>query len=61
MNKNMHEISFQGDSGGPLVFKDQLIGVVSAVHPPCEYGKPAFYTNVFYHRDWILNAAKMLS
>lgn len=53
-----------GDEGGPLVrietiarFEDTLMGVISYGTSFCGEGDGySVYTNVLFHRDWILNA-----
>ena len=50
-----------GDSGGPLIAKgesglpsdDTLIGIVSALLPPCASQHPDYYTRVSEYYDWI--------
>ncbi|XP_039501536.1 trypsin alpha-like [Drosophila santomea] len=44
------------DSGGPLVINRQLVGVTSGRGPNCD--RPATFSSVPYHREWILNAVK---
>ncbi|XP_017012308.2 serine protease 1-like [Drosophila takahashii] len=44
----------QGDSGGPLALNGKLIGVTSFVSAlGCEKNKPAGFTRVTSHLDWI--------
>lgn len=53
-----------GDEGGPLVyvptieeFEDALVGIISYGTSFCGEGDGyGVYTNVLFHRDWILNA-----
>lgn len=43
-----------GDSGGPLVnSKGELVGITSAAYL-CALGKPDFFTDVYYFKDWIV-------
>lgn len=46
-----------GDSGGPLVANDQLIGIVSWIHP-CATGRPDGFTRVSVFTEWILETIK---
>lgn len=46
--------SCYGDSGGPLVCDDVLVGIVS-FGQSCALPKlPGIYTDVNYHREWIM-------
>lgn len=47
----------RGDSGGPL-FTDNppvLRGIVSYTGIQCATGRPSVYTDVYYHRNWIVS------
>lgn len=43
----------QGDSGGPLICGDQQVGIVSHGRGCGVRDTPAYYSDVYYHRDWI--------
>lgn len=46
--------SCSGDSGGPLICDDVLVGIVSFGQSCAKPNFPGVYTDVNFHRDWIM-------
>ncbi|XP_023031503.1 trypsin-3 isoform X1 [Drosophila willistoni] len=57
-HENDLEISgCEGDSGGPLFCNNKLVGVLSAGVSCGQTRTPIFFSDVYYYRKWIENAA----
>lgn len=60
-NDNNYQVdACQGDSGGPLLCGGEQVGIVSHGRGCGVRNNPGFYTDVYYHRSWIMrNTAEM--